>query len=110
VAVRDLKGFDHAGVAWAWPDFDELGNLLRPGHAWASLGMAKCGEPWPHVFDRQSGQAMGTPLPDGTFPKSIVPTKEIIERCLRPEDKRSAYLCRKCLRALGLPAQMGGLQ
>ena len=80
----DVKGFEHLGVAWSWPEFEEpSGKVTRLAHAWASAGMTACGEMWPHRYTRSVNTAE-------------VPRQSRIAE-IREAADRSAYLCARCM-------------
>ena len=103
--LTDLKGFDHLGQAWSWPEFDELGFVSRRAHAWRA-GAAVCGEPWPHIYNSSLPPArrlVRVPAPgepaDAPKPAGLAPP--LARRAeVRDAEDRTPYLCEACLRAI----------
>ncbi len=84
----DVKGFEHLGVAWSWPEFEEpSGKMIRVAHAWASEGMTACGEVWPHRIEPRIGSAG----------KAYLSPKYSRVEEIRDAEDRSAYLCARCM-------------
>lgn len=102
--MQDLLGFDHAGVSWSWPEYDDLEFMTRPAHAHADTnGVTACGETWPHTYDPKRRRVVRAPAPNepkGFFtPGSYVPSPTRVEEIRWAED-RTRFLCQKCLAAL----------
>jgi hypothetical protein len=84
----DVKGFEHLGVAWSWPEFEEpSGRVKKLAHAWAAPGMTLCGMRWPHQIEPFLGRAGKAHL----APKA----DRIAE--IRDAEDRTGYLCGSCL-------------
>lgn len=111
----DLKGFDHVGVPWSWPDVDEsMSVMLRPAHAHiGQAGTTACGKPWPHryVFEEKTRryrlQVDQILDGDGDVVRSEIATRGPVRADLADHEKRIKYLCAACLRAVRRATEIG---
>lgn len=88
--TTDLKGWDHEGHPFSWPEFDEqLGSMSKPAHALGQPGRTVCGIAYPHVW-HPNGESTGYTPP----PKH--------QTAMRTARDRSVYCCVECCRALNI--------